>query len=139
MAANQEALPKKTGSKILAVPRAFQLIYALMRDPRVPKKRKLGLLGGFLYFVFPYDLVPESHFPHLGVADDLIVLLRVLRRLLVDVDPAIVAEHWRGTPEELAFIQSALAKGDDFISGLGKRLIGEGEKAEEPVEARSQV
>jgi len=129
MDAEQEELPGYGGNKILVIPRLIHLIYELMRDTRVPRKRKLGILGGFLYLVFPYDLIPESHFPHLGVADDLIVLLRVMRRLLVDVDKAIVAEHWRGSPDELAFIQKALVKGDDFIVGLGKRLLGEGGKS----------
>ena len=132
MAVNQETtISGKVGAKLLVLPRIVHLVYSLIRDPRVPKKKKLGLLGGLFYLVFPYDLLPESHFPHLGLADDFIILLRVLRRLLVDVDPAIVAGHWKGTPEELEFVRNALTRGDDFIAGLGKRILGEESKSQD--------
>lgn len=112
-------------SKILVAPRLLQLVYSLMRDSRVPRRTKLRMIGGLVYLVIPFDIMPESVLPApIGYADDIIVLLQALRKLVVDVDPQVVAEHWRGEPEELDFLKSILAKSDDYITGLVRRLLG---------------
>jgi len=121
---------EKKGNFVLMVPRVAMLIFKLMRDPRVPRRNKRAMLFGVFYLVFPYDLIPEAIFPRIGYVDDFLVMLRALRKLIVDVEPAVIHELWAGSPEELYLLQDLLTKGDDFIRSLWERLLGQDQACE---------
>ena len=106
------------------VPRLVGLICRLMRDSRVPMRPKLGLAGGLAYLVFPLDLLPEAYLPTIGFADDLLVLLRVLRRLVADVDIEVVEQNWTGSQDELCWLRDMLTRGDEFIARVGRNIAG---------------
>src|SRR5262249_38184179 len=63
------------------VPAYLKLGWALARSAAIPRRHKLGLLGGVLYAVSPIDLVPGV-IPVLGQPDDLAILLRGIRSAL---------------------------------------------------------
>jgi len=111
-------------SSLLLVPRIVHLLYCLVKDPRVPFKKKAMLAGGLFYFLLPFDLVPESSMPHLGLVDDVIVLIRVLRKMLVDTDPGIIDQHWRGTYRELEWVKHVIKRGDDAIINTWNKVLG---------------
>jgi uncharacterized membrane protein YkvA (DUF1232 family) len=72
----------------------------LLRDPRVPRRRKmlLALLVGYL--VVPFDLVPDF-IPVAGQLDDAIIVAVVLRLVLRTGGPGLVREIWPGPPSSL--------------------------------------
>lgn len=110
-------------SSLLVLPRLGHLLFCLAKDARVPLNKKLALASGLFYFVLPTDFVPEGSLPHIGMLDDLIVLLRVFRRVLVDLDQDIILEHWAGTKQELSWLQQMLVRGDDAIMRLWNKVI----------------
>jgi uncharacterized membrane protein YkvA (DUF1232 family) len=80
------------------------LVQRLLRDPRVPRRRKL-LLGALVaYLALPFDLVPDF-IPVAGQLDDAIVLALVLRLVLRGGGEPLLAEHWPGPPESLRVIR----------------------------------
>src|SRR3954451_16780313 len=82
------------------IPDCVVLFRGLLRDPRVPRRRKL-LLGALLaYLAMPIDLVPDF-IPVAGQLDDVIVVVLVLRSVLRAGGPELLREHWRGSEKSL--------------------------------------
>jgi uncharacterized membrane protein YkvA (DUF1232 family) len=63
------------------IPDCIVLVTRLTRDPRVPRRRKLLLLGLVGYLALPFDLVPDF-IPVAGQLDDAIVVALVLRHFV---------------------------------------------------------
>ena len=63
------------------LPAYIRLAWALARDPRIPRFRKILLAGGALYGLSPVDLIP-GFLPVVGQLDDAAALLGALRRAL---------------------------------------------------------
>jgi uncharacterized membrane protein YkvA (DUF1232 family) len=79
------------------------LLRRMLRDPRVPLRRKL-LLGALVgYVVFPFDLVPDF-IPVAGHLDDAVVVALALRLLLRGGGPDLVRQHWPGPERSLAVV-----------------------------------
>jgi len=96
---------RRSDARALAgfIPDYLVLVRALLRDPRVPRRRKL-LLGGLVaYLLMPIDLVPDF-IPVAGQLDDAIVLALVLRSVLRGGGPELVREHCRGPERSLAVV-----------------------------------
>ena len=81
------------------VPDCAVLAARLLRDPRVPRRRKalLAVLAGYL--ALPFDLIPDF-IPVLGQLDDALFVVLVLRRLVL-ADEELVREHWPGSDRGL--------------------------------------
>lgn len=77
------------------VPDCIVLFRCLIRDPRVPRRRKLLLYALIGYLALPFDIVPDF-IPVAGQIDDLIVVALVLRSVLRGGGEALVREHWPG-------------------------------------------
>ncbi len=82
------------------VPDCLVLLHVLVRDPRVPRRRKLLLLALLGYLTMPIDLVPDF-IPIAGQLDDAIVAALVVRSVLRSGGPELVREHWRGPQRSL--------------------------------------
>ena len=77
------------------IPDCLILVRRLLRDPRVPRSRKL-LLGALVaYLAMPFDLVPDF-IPVAGQLDDVLVVAFVLRAVLRSGGPDVLREHWPG-------------------------------------------
>jgi uncharacterized membrane protein YkvA (DUF1232 family) len=95
------------------IPDCVVLVRRLLRDDRVPRRRK-ALLGGLaLYLALPFDLVPDV-IPVAGQVDDAIVLAVVLRAVLRSGGEALLAEHWPG-PDRSRDIVHRLAFGSGRV------------------------
>jgi uncharacterized membrane protein YkvA (DUF1232 family) len=81
------------------VPDCVVLVGRLLRDPRVPRRRKLLLALTAGYLALPFDLVPDF-IPLIGQLDDAIILAFVLRHLLRGNERAI-RELWPGPEQSL--------------------------------------
>jgi uncharacterized membrane protein YkvA (DUF1232 family) len=88
------------------IPDCLVLTHRLLRDPRVPRQRKLFLIALIAYLASPLDLVPDF-IPVVGQLDDAILVVLVLRIVLRTGGDALVREHWPGPQRSLAVVLSA--------------------------------
>ncbi len=95
---------KRETARALAgfIPDCIVLCSRLLRDPRVPRRRKVLLLALVGYLALPFDLVPDF-IPVAGQLDDVIIVALVLRSLLRR-NGRLVREHWPGPEGSLAII-----------------------------------
>jgi uncharacterized membrane protein YkvA (DUF1232 family) len=89
------------------VPDCVVLVRRLLREPRVPRRRKLTLALAAAYLLVPLDLVPDF-IPVAGQLDDAIVVGLVLRGLLRGGSDELLREHWPGPPRSLALLRRAI-------------------------------
>jgi uncharacterized membrane protein YkvA (DUF1232 family) len=88
------------------VPDCARLAGGLARDTRVPRRWRLALGALVVYLASPIDLVPDV-VPVAGVLDDALLAVLVLRGVVRSAGPAVVGEHWPGSPRALAVILRA--------------------------------
>ena len=99
------AAGRREAARALAgfVPDCAVLCRRLLRDPRVPRARKLALAAMVAYLLLPFDLVPDF-VPVAGQLDDAVLLALVLRGIARGAGAGVLAEHWPGPPGSLALI-----------------------------------
>ena len=93
--ANRIRVPKDMTEVVDIVrrlPTYIRLVWALLRDGRVPAQQKLILAGIGAYLFFPIDLIPDF-VPVLGQLDDIAVVLLGLDLFIRSAPPDIVEEH----------------------------------------------
>ncbi|HEX6663947.1 MAG TPA: DUF1232 domain-containing protein [Gaiellaceae bacterium] len=102
------AAGRREEARLLAgfIPDCAVLVHRLLRDPRVPRRRKVLLVGLVGYLVLPFDLVPDF-IPVAGQLDDAIVVALVLRHLVRSGGDALVREHWPGPERSLQLVLRA--------------------------------
>jgi uncharacterized membrane protein YkvA (DUF1232 family) len=91
------------------IPDCLVLITRLMRDERVPRRRKLLLAALLGYLALPFDLVPDF-VPVAGQLDDVLVVALVLRHFLRSGGAELVREHWPGPDRSLAVVLRIAAR-----------------------------
>ena len=85
------------------IPDCIVLVTRLARDERVPRRRKLLLLGLVGYLALPFDLVPDF-VPVAGQLDDAVIVALVLRRFVRAGGEPLLRELWPGPEDSLAVI-----------------------------------
>jgi uncharacterized membrane protein YkvA (DUF1232 family) len=85
------------------VPDSIVLFRRLLSDPRVPRGRKLLLVGMVTYLAMPFDLIPDF-IPVAGQLDDAILVALVLRSVLRGAGDHLVREHWPGPQTSLGAV-----------------------------------
>jgi|SRR3954447_4426661 uncharacterized membrane protein YkvA (DUF1232 family) len=85
------------------IPDCIVLVTRLARDPRVPRRRKLLLIGVVGYLALPFDLVPDF-IPVAGQLDDAILVALVLRHLVRAGGESMLRELWPGPEQSLSLI-----------------------------------
>jgi len=85
------------------IPDCIVLVTRLARDPRVPRRRKLLLIGLIGYLALPFDLVPDF-IPVAGQLDDAIIVALVLRYFVRAGGEPMIRELWPGPQQSLALI-----------------------------------
>ena len=85
---------RRTQARALAgfIPDCVVLVDRLLRDPRVPRWRKIVLALVLAYLVMPIDLVPDF-IPVAGQLDDAILVALALHGLW---RTGLIQEHWPG-------------------------------------------
>ena len=85
------------------IPDCIVLVTRLSRDPRVPRRRKLLLLGLVGYLALPFDLVPDF-IPVAGQLDDAIIVALVIRSPIRSGGEDLIRELWPGPNQSLGLI-----------------------------------
>src|SRR6478672_10697037 len=85
------------------IPDCIVLVTRLARDPRVPRHRKLLLIGLAGYLALPFDLVPDF-IPVAGQLDDAIIGALVVRHFVRAGGESMVRELWPGPKHSLSLI-----------------------------------
>src|SRR3954468_13836547 len=85
------------------IPDCIVLVTRLARDPRIPRRRKLLLIGVVAYLALPFDLVPDF-IPVAGQLDDAILVALVLRHLVRAGGESMLRELWPGPEQSLSLI-----------------------------------
>ena len=85
------------------IPDCIVLVTRLVRDPRVPRRRKLLLVALVAYLGLPFDLVPDF-IPVAGQLDDAIIVAFVLRHFVRAGGEPMIRELWPGPEPSLALI-----------------------------------
>jgi len=75
-----------------AVPKYGRLVYCLYRDPRTPRRWKLGLGLAIGAILTPFINVPEV-VPVLGEMETVALLLLAVRASMRFAPPELIAEH----------------------------------------------
>jgi uncharacterized membrane protein YkvA (DUF1232 family) len=91
------------------IPDCVVLVGRLLRDPRVPRRRKLLLAATAGYLALPFDLVPDF-IPLIGQLDDAIIAAFALRHLL-RCDERAVRELWPGPDQSLELLMRLIGRG----------------------------
>jgi uncharacterized membrane protein YkvA (DUF1232 family) len=85
------------------IPDCIVLCGRLLRDPRVPRRKKALLVALAGYLALRFDLVPDF-IPVAGQLDDVVIVALVLRSLLRGDGKPLVREHWPGPDASLALV-----------------------------------
>jgi uncharacterized membrane protein YkvA (DUF1232 family) len=99
------AVGRRSDARALArfVPDCIVLVTRLVRDPRVPRRRKLLLVGLAAYLALPFDLVPDF-IPVAGQLDDAILVWLLLRHFVRAGGEPLIRELWPGPERSLALV-----------------------------------
>ena len=78
-------IAKRAGAKLVY---AALILYYTLQSDKVSATNKAMIIGALGYLISPLDVVPDA-IPIAGLADDLGVLVFVLKKVWTDVDPEI--------------------------------------------------
>jgi len=78
-------IAKRAGSKLVY---AALILYYTLQSDKISATNKAMIIGALGYMISPLDMVPDA-IPIAGLADDMAVLLFVLKKVWTDIDPEI--------------------------------------------------
>jgi uncharacterized membrane protein YkvA (DUF1232 family) len=108
---------------LMWAPDLFHLLWRLSLDPEVPARIKGKLLAAMVYFISPWDLIPEAVFGPAAYADDVALAAYVLGSVLEEVGPEVLRRHWAGSQDVLQVIRAVLKVAQKMVgAGIWSRL-----------------
>ena len=99
-------LKSRMKNLLLFLPNMVILCAKLMVDSRVPRTERALFAGALIYFIIPFDFIPDM-IPFVGQIDDLFLISLTVLRLIDRTDDMVVREHWRGGGDIVALAESA--------------------------------
>ena len=112
---------------IRRMPTYIRLVWALIRDGRVPAGQKLILAGIGAYLFFPIDLIPDF-VPVLGQLDDLAVVLLGLDLFIRSAPADIVEEHLAKISQDKDQLRRDIATAERLLGDRFDEVRGTVEK-----------
>ncbi len=97
--------PVRLRDALRLMPDLVRLLRRLASDDSLPRGVRLRVVLLGLYLAMPIDLVPDV-IPVVGWADDVLVVIVVLRSVTRRAGPQALDRHWRGTPEGLRALRT---------------------------------
>lgn len=80
------------------LPDVVRLTSRLAREPALPARVRVRLWLLLGYLALPFDLVPDM-IPVLGYADDVVLVVLVLRSVVRRAGEPLLRRHWPGSPD----------------------------------------
>ena len=108
---------------LLFVPDMFHLLTKALLDDRIDGKSKAIIGSGLLYFIAPFDFMPEGIIGPGGYMDDLIAATFIINMLLNKFSPDILEEHWAGDHKLLDALKKISETSDGLLGKLPARSL----------------
>lgn len=102
-------------------PNFGKLTLRLLRDPRVPKRCKIGMGLLAAYLTCPFDLIPDF-IPVIGYADDAILIAFCFGWLVKSAGKDLIREHWEGETDPITLGEQAKQKVGNALPWLRRIL-----------------
>lgn len=123
-----EPVPARTRQEVLKeamllLPNLAKLLFRLLRDKRVPRRRRLAMAVVGAYVASPVDLIPDA-IPVVGGVDDVLLLAFAVDYLLKASPEEVIIEHWDGSEDGLELVRGIAAWGVEMLPDRLQRLIG---------------
>lgn len=83
------------------LPDVLRLLKRLAADSALPRRIRVVLAALIAFVVSPIDLIPDA-IPVIGFADDVVLVILVLRWISRTAGRDGLVRHWPGTPDGLA-------------------------------------
>jgi uncharacterized membrane protein YkvA (DUF1232 family) len=96
------------------LPSYARLVWALLRDRRVPAQQKLILVGIGAYLFLPVDLIPDF-VPVLGQLDDFAVVLLGLDLFIRSAPSNVVDEHMAKIAQDKDQLRRDIAEAERLL------------------------
>ena len=103
---SKNELKSRMKNLLMFLPNMVILCAKLMVDSRVPRTERALFAGALIYFIIPFDFIPDM-IPFVGQIDDLFLISLTVLRLIDRTDDSVVRAHWRGGGDIVALAESA--------------------------------
>ena len=107
---------------LLFIPNMLLLCARLLTDSRVPATERALVAGAIVYFIIPFDLIPDM-IPFVGQIDDAYLIALTLLRLMERTDPKVVREHWSGGGDVVELVGAAALVAAKFLPERIRRVL----------------
>jgi len=128
--ASREGRSYRFADRLLLLPDFIHLLVRLALDRRVPIELKTQTAAVLAYVALPLDLVPEVFVGPAGFADDLLLVVLMIRRLLGSVPADVVKTHWAGPDGLLETIRDVMEAAEEMVGNRVwsrlQRMVGGG-------------
>ncbi len=111
---------------LLLGPHLLLLMARLLRDPRVPRRRKVVAGLAAAYVASPIDLIPDF-VPVVGQIDDVVFAAFAVNHLLNGVPPWVQHEYWAGSEDTLDLLRALTSWGAEMVPKSLRNLLGDPE------------
>lgn len=129
---SREGRTYRFADRLLLLPDFVHLLVRMALDRRVPMELKTQTAAVLAYVALPLDLVPEAFVGPTGFADDLLLVVLMVRRLLGSVPSEVVNTHWAGPHGLLQTILDVMEAAEEMVGERVwrrlQRMIGGGER-----------
>ena len=100
---------------LMLAPDFFYLLIKLMLDDRVPLKAKAKVGIVIVYYISPFDIIPEALLGPIGFADDLVLAVWTINSLLKSVDRQVLIDNWPAEQDLFAAMEKILTASDKWL------------------------
>lgn len=107
---------------MLLTPNLVKLLSRLLKDRRVPIRRKVVAGAVLAYLVSPIDLIPDV-IPVAGRVDDVLLVAFAIDYLMKGTGRSIVLELWDGSDDAFELLAVIAEWGTDLIPLPVRRLL----------------
>lgn len=113
----------KYAEYLLLAPDLFYLLCKLALDPNVPGLTRTKIGAAIVYFISPFDIIPEGVLGPIGYLDDVVVASYVLNEALNKVDESIIQKYWLGDGDVLEVFQKVIKRADQLCgAGIWEKI-----------------
>jgi uncharacterized membrane protein YkvA (DUF1232 family) len=107
---------------LLFIPNMLLLCGRVLTDRRVPATERALVAGAIVYFLIPFDLIPDM-IPFVGQIDDAYLIALTLLRLMERTDPEVIREHWSGGGDVVELVGAAALIAGKFLPARIRRVL----------------